>query len=68
MPRLRDLVQPLTGGPGDYDALMDRIGDARIVLIGEASHGTYEFYHERARITRRLIVEKGFTAVAAEAD
>jgi erythromycin esterase-like protein len=68
MPRLRDLVQPLTGAPGDYDALMDRIGGARIVLIGEASHGTYEFYHERARITRRLIVEKGFTAVAAEAD
>jgi erythromycin esterase-like protein len=44
------------------------VGDARFVLIGEASHGTHEFYSERARITRRLIVEKGFTAVAAEAD
>jgi erythromycin esterase-like protein len=68
VPALRDLVQPLTGSPGDYDALMERIGDARIVLVGEASHGTYEFYAERARITRRLIVEKGFMAVAAEAD
>jgi len=68
MATLRDLVQPLTGSPRDYDALIDRIGDARIVLIGEASHGTHEFYAERARITRRLIVEKGFAGVAAEAD
>ena len=43
-------------------------GDARFVLIGEASHGTHEFYRERARITRRLIEERGFTAVAVEAD
>ena len=50
------------------DGLMDRIGDARIVLIGEASHGTSEFYRLRAAITRRLIEEKGFTIVAAEAD
>ncbi|WP_435015789.1 erythromycin esterase family protein [Tundrisphaera sp. TA3] len=62
------LARPLTGSPGDYDPLLERIGDARFVLIGEASHGTHEFYAERAAITRRLIVEKGFTAVAVEAD
>jgi erythromycin esterase-like protein len=47
---------------------MRMIGDARFVLLGEASHGTHEFYRERARITRRLIEEKGFTAVAVEGD
>jgi erythromycin esterase-like protein len=52
----------------DYDPLMDLIGDACVVLLGEASHGTQEFYRERAQITRRLIHEKGFTAVAVEAD
>ncbi|HEY4441753.1 MAG TPA: erythromycin esterase family protein [Candidatus Elarobacter sp.] len=51
-----------------YRALLDRIGDAQLVLIGEASHGTHEFYRERAEITRRLIEEKGFAAVAVEAD
>ncbi|SEP23560.1 protein-L-isoaspartate(D-aspartate) O-methyltransferase [Salinihabitans flavidus] len=50
------------------DLMMDRIGDARVVLIGEASHGTSEFYRIRALITKRLIEEKGFTIVAAEAD
>jgi protein-L-isoaspartate(D-aspartate) O-methyltransferase len=50
------------------DALLERIGDARIVLIGEASHGTSEFYRMRARITQRLITERGFNVVAAEAD
>src|ERR1044071_7441218 len=59
---------PLSGSPYDYDPLLRRIGNARFVLIGEASHGTHEFYHERAEITRRLIREKGFTAVAVEAD
>ena len=52
----------------DYDSLIDQIADARFVLIGEASHGTHEFYRERAQITKRLIAEKGFSAVAAEAD
>lgn len=52
----------------NLDALMERIGDAHLVLLGEASHGTAEFYDLRARITRRLIEEKGFTAVAVEAD
>jgi erythromycin esterase-like protein len=47
---------------------MERIGDAHFVLLGEASHGTHEFYRERAEITKRLITERGFTAVAAEAD
>src|SRR4051794_36169403 len=67
-PSLRDVVQPLTGHAHDYDSLLDSIGDARVVLLGEASHGTHEFYRERARITRRLIEERGFTAVAVEAD
>ena len=58
----------LTGDPTQYDALLDGIGDARVVLLGEATHGTHEFYRERAFITRRLITEKGFTAVAVEAD
>ncbi|GAA5511823.1 uncharacterized protein Rv2030c [Deinococcus carri] len=65
---LREAARPLTGASSDYDELLDRIGDARFVLIGEASHGTHEFYRERARLTRRLIEEKGFTAVAVEAD
>ena len=48
--------------------LADFIGSARLVLIGEASHGTHEFYLERARLTRRLITGHGCTAVVAEAD
>lgn len=52
----------------DLGPLMDRIGDAQVVLIGEATHGTSEFYRMRARITQRLIEEKGFTIVAVEAD
>jgi erythromycin esterase-like protein len=55
-------------GAADYDPLMELIGDARFVLIGEASHGTHEFYEHRAEITKRLIQEKGFAAVAVEAD
>ncbi len=66
MPRLD--IQALSGGPEDFDGLLDLVGDAKIVLIGEASHGTHEFYRERARITKRLIEDKGFTAVAVEAD
>ncbi|HYC88328.1 MAG TPA: erythromycin esterase family protein [Thermoanaerobaculia bacterium] len=52
----------------NYDALLRMIGDATIVCIGEASHGTHEFYRERATITQRLLAEKGFQAVAVEAD
>jgi erythromycin esterase-like protein len=61
-------LQPLTGSAADYDVLLARIGTARYVLLGEASHGTHEFYRERAEITKRLIMERGFTAVAVEAD
>lgn len=50
------------------DTLIKRVGDRRIVLIGEASHGTSEFYSARARITQRLIEERGFDFVAVEAD
>jgi erythromycin esterase-like protein len=63
-----DSAHVITGERGDYDGLLDLIGDRRFVLIGEASHGTHEFYRERARISRRLIDECGFTAVAVEAD
>ena len=59
---------PLTGAADDYDGLLRLVGDRRFVLLGEATHGTHEFYRERARITKRLIDEKGFTAVAVEAD
>ncbi|MFP5406576.1 MAG: erythromycin esterase family protein, partial [Gammaproteobacteria bacterium] len=52
----------------DYDPLLELVGDARFVLLGEATHGSAEFYDECARITQRLIEEKGFTAVAVEAD
>jgi protein-L-isoaspartate(D-aspartate) O-methyltransferase len=52
----------------DLGPLLGRIGDRRLVLIGEASHGTSEFYRMRARITRELIERRGFTVVAAEAD
>ena len=65
---LRAAARPLTGNASDYDALLDLVGDARFVLLGEATHGSAEFYDERARITQRLIEEKGFTAVAVEAD
>jgi erythromycin esterase-like protein len=65
---LRAAAHPLTGDTRDYDPLLDLVGDARFVLLGEATHGTHEFYAERARITRRLVEEKGFHAVAVEAD
>jgi len=65
---VRNAVHPLHGGIGDYDPLLDLIGDARFVLLGEASHGTHEFYRERITLTKRLIVERGFRAVAVEAD
>jgi erythromycin esterase-like protein len=56
-----------SGVPSD-EVLFDLVGDARFVLIGEASHGTHDFYEARAQMTRRLIEERGFCAVAAEAD
>jgi erythromycin esterase len=61
------LAAPLAD-PGDLDVLLDRIGSARVVMLGEASHGTHEFYTWRAAITRRLIEEKDFSFVAVEGD
>jgi erythromycin esterase-like protein len=61
-------AQPLTGAVTDLDALVALASEARFVLLGEATHGTDEFYQLRAAITRRLIVEHGFSAVAVEAD
>ena len=69
-----DTVLPLSGTAEDFaalhelDPLLELIGDARCVLIGESTHGSHEFYHLRAQLTKRLIVERGFAAVAAEAD
>ncbi|HKO14866.1 MAG TPA: erythromycin esterase family protein [Gemmatimonadaceae bacterium] len=65
---LRDAACPLTGSEADATALLERAARAELVLIGEASHGTQEFYAVRAELTRRLIVDHGFRAVAIEAD
>ncbi|MWJ27880.1 erythromycin esterase family protein [Halomonas sediminis] len=58
----------LKGTAEDYDAIVEAARGKRFVMIGEASHGTQEFYRIRAEITRRLIEEEGFAAVAVEAD
>ncbi|HEX8561014.1 MAG TPA: erythromycin esterase family protein [Pyrinomonadaceae bacterium] len=65
---VREAARPLEGGAADYDPLLELVGASRLALLGEASHGTHEFYAERAKITKRLIEEKGFAAVAVEAD
>jgi erythromycin esterase-like protein/predicted phosphoribosyltransferase len=65
---LRSAMAPVDDGAAYDELLFDLVGDAHFVLIGEASHGTHEFYAARARMTRRLIEEKGFCAVASEAD
>jgi len=65
---LRSAAYRLGDGPANLDPLIDLAGQASFVLFGEASHGTHEFYSTRAEITRRLIAEKGFQAVAVEAD
>jgi erythromycin esterase-like protein len=65
---VRRHLQPLSGARGDYDTLLRLLAPARFALLGEASHGTRDFYHERIRITKRLISEHGFDAVAVEAD
>jgi erythromycin esterase-like protein len=67
-PAIPAFAQALSGRAEDYDGLVDLVGDSRFVLLGEASHGTHEFYRERARITRRLVEEMDFSAVAVEAD
>ena len=65
---VRRAAVPFDRDGQDFDPLLDVIGDARFVLIGEASHGTHEFYRIRADLTRRLVEEHGFDAVAVEAD
>jgi erythromycin esterase-like protein len=65
---LRTHLQPLRDSPADHDPLLRLVGDARFALLGEASHGTQDFYRERIEITQRLITERHFTAIAVEAD
>ena len=60
-------IRPLENSQ-DLDPLLDRIGDSKYVLLGEASHGTHEYYTWRAEISKRLIEEKGFSFVAVEGD
>ena len=64
----RSLATSDGSDPHDVDAVVEAIGDARIVLLGEASHGTHEFYATRAAVTRRLIETRGFRAVTIEGD
>lgn len=65
---IREKAVALNGAREVPDGILALVGDARFVLLGEASHGTHEFYRCRAAITKRLIAEKGFSAVAVEAD
>jgi erythromycin esterase-like protein len=65
---LRAFAHVLQGRAADHNAVLELVADASFVLLGEGSHGTHDFYHERAEITKRLITEKGFSAVAVEAD
>ncbi len=65
---IRREARPIRGAADDYDALMQKVGDSRVVLLGEDTHGSLEFYRERARITRRLVEEKGFNGVIIESD
>src|SRR5437868_5759989 len=64
---LRRLARPLLGTP-DLAPLIDLVGDARYVLLGEASHGTSQFYRWRAAITQELVAHHGFSFVAVEGD
>ena len=65
---ISEKAEVLVGSPNDFASLVDLIGDARFVLLGEASHGTHEFYRIRAQISKVLIAQCGFNAVAVEAD
>ena len=66
---VHEAAQPFDSiAEADLGPLLERIGECSLVLLGEASHGTSEFYRMRGRITRELILHKGFTAVAVEAD
>lgn len=65
---IRQIAHPIRNTAADYDRLLAAIGDARFVLLGEDTHGTREFYQARATLTRRLVAERGFSAVVIEAD
>ncbi|HET9811968.1 MAG TPA: erythromycin esterase family protein [Sphingomicrobium sp.] len=66
---IRRSAEPLPDIDDDrFASFFDRFGDARVVLLGEASHGTSEFYRARAQISKRLIAHHGFNIVAVEAD
>lgn len=65
---LNKIIEPLAEKENKYSSLLDKIGEARFVLLGEATHGTHEFYQARADITQQLILQKGFMAVAIEGD
>ncbi len=65
---IREAAVPFAGTAGNYDPLFEWMGDASIVLLGESTHGTHEFYRARVEITKRLIKERQFTAVAIESD
>jgi len=65
---IRENARTVTGSRQDFDSLIELAGNSRFALLGEASHGTHDFYHTRAQITQRLIEEKRFSAVAVEAD
>jgi erythromycin esterase-like protein len=66
---VRAAAQPITGAAGDYDPLLAMVGgDTRLVFLGDATHGTHEFYAERARVTQRLVAERDFSGVAIEGD
>ena len=64
---IRSLARPLSDS-ADLDPLLEQIGDSRYVLLGEASHGTSDFYTWRTKISQRLITEKGFSFIAVEGD
>ncbi|QBQ54978.1 erythromycin esterase family protein [Nitrosococcus wardiae] len=65
---IQQQAYPFQGKWDDYDPLMELIGDKSFILLGEATHGTHEFYATRAEITQRLILEQDLNAVAVEAD
>src|SRR5438874_4451873 len=65
---IREHALAVGSGSDVFTPLLERAGEARLVLLGEASHGTHEFYARRAELTKRLIRDYGFVAVAAEAD
>ncbi|HSH55466.1 MAG TPA: erythromycin esterase family protein [Candidatus Limnocylindrales bacterium] len=64
---MQNLMRAL-GSAADFDELISNIGNSRVVMLGEASHGTHEFYYWRSELTKRLVAEKGFSFVAVEGD